>query len=172
MAVDYFLKLDSIDGESTDNKHKGEIVLESFSWGIANALSPGGGGAGAGKASFTDFQFTTRVSKASPRLAQACASGEKIKFATLSLRRAGGEQSDFLTYKIEQVVVTSYQLTGSKPHPVSAEGDTGDPISEVALDQVRLGFAKVQFSYRPQRPDGTFDPPVTMSWDLGKGQKF
>ena len=66
-ASDYFLKIDGIDGESTDDRHKGEIDIQSFSWGVSNSgsMSSGSGG-GAGKASFQDIHFTRQLDKASP----------------------------------------------------------------------------------------------------------
>lgn len=77
MAVDYFLKIDGIEGESRDAKHKSEIELGSFSWGETAATAPGGGGGGgAGKVSMQDFVATMRTSKASPALLLACASGQ------------------------------------------------------------------------------------------------
>ncbi len=97
MASDYLLKIEGIKGESTDSKHKDEIEIESFSWG---ATQPGtfstGGGGGAGKVSFQDLHFTSRVSVASPNLMVACASGQHIKVATLTVRKAGKEAAGIL----------------------------------------------------------------------------
>src|SRR5258705_5385585 len=111
MAFDAFLKLDGIEGESTDAAHKGEIEVLSFSWGVNQTGSlVGGGGSGAGKASFQDLHFNTIVSKASPRLFKACATGEHIKKASLSMRKAGGrQQQEFLKIELEEVLVSSYQ---------------------------------------------------------------
>lgn len=163
MAVDMFLKLDGIDGESTDKGHKNEIQIESFSWGASNSGSAahGGGGGGAGKASFQDFSFTTRVSKASPRLFLACASGEHIKSALLTVRKAGGEQQDFLKVTMSDLLVSSYK----------AEGASGAD-APVPVDQVSLNFAKIQVSYSPQRPDGSLEGAVTAGWDLQKNVKI
>ena len=67
--VDYFLKIEGVDGESTDDKHKGEIELESFSWGETQRGTAGhGGGSGAGKVMPQDFNFVKKVDKASPVL--------------------------------------------------------------------------------------------------------
>src|SRR5687768_18000173 len=85
MAVDYFLKLDGIKGESTADKHKDEIDIMSFSWGLTQAATAGfGGGAGAGKVQMQDFHFTSKVSRASPQLFLSCASGKHIPTATLT----------------------------------------------------------------------------------------
>src|SRR5688572_31703919 len=95
MAVDVFLKLGDIKGESKDSKHPGEIDVLSWSWGVAQTgtMSVGGGG-GAGKASFSDLSFMHGVDKASPVLMKACATGEHIKEATLTARKAGKGQQD------------------------------------------------------------------------------
>src|SRR3954463_7879854 len=96
-AVDYFLKIDGIQGESTDSKHKNEIDIESWSWGQTNAGSHAyGGGGGAGKVSMHDFSFTMRTNKASQKLFLACASGQHIKEALLTCRKAGKEQQEYL----------------------------------------------------------------------------
>jgi type VI secretion system secreted protein Hcp len=90
-AVDYFLKMAGIDGESTAANHKGEIEIESWSWGESNL---GLRGAGAGKVSMNDFSFVMKLNKASPKLFLACAQGEHIKTAWLTAHRTGGEQAD------------------------------------------------------------------------------
>lgn len=162
MAVDMFLKLDGIDGESTDKVHKNEIEIESFSWGASNSGSAAhGGGGGAGKVSMQDFSFTTRVSRASPQLFLACASGEHIKSALLTVRKAGGQQQDFLKVTMSDLLVSSYK----------AEGSSGGD-ADVPTDQVSLNFAKIQVSYSAQRPDGSLEGAVTAGWDLQKNVKI
>jgi type VI secretion system secreted protein Hcp len=154
VAVDYFLKIDGIQGESFDVKHKGEIQLESFSWGETSASGAGpGGGAGAGKVHIQDLVVTMVVSKASPKLMLGCATGKHYKEAVLTARRTGKAQQEFLTFKFKDVVVTSYQTGGS------AQGD-------VPIDQASLGFATIQLEYRPQKADGSLDTPVKSGWDL------
>jgi type VI secretion system secreted protein Hcp len=113
-AVDYFLKVDGIEGESQDAKHKNEIDLESWSWGEQQTgTHAGGGGGGAGKVSMQDFHFVMKVNKASPKLMLACASGEHIKQAVLTCRKAGKEQQEFLKVTMSDLLVSSYQTGGS-----------------------------------------------------------
>ena len=154
MAVDYFLKIDGVPGESADSKHKGEIQLESFTWGESSpgGAGPGGGG-GAGKVQMQDLVVTMLVSKASPRLMLACASGKHYKEAVLTARRAGKAQQEFLVFKLKDVTVTSYQTAG-------AAG------AEAPVDQASLGFSTIQLEYRPQKADGSLDTPVKAGWDL------
>lgn len=159
MAVDYFIKIDGIEGESADSKHKGEIELLSFSWGLTNPGTFGrGAGGGAGKASFQDFHFVARTSKASPKLFQACASGSHVKSALLTARRVGKEQLEFLKYKFSEVVVSAFQTSGS-------DGD--GPV-----DQISLNYAKVELEYRPQSPSGKLEAPVKAAWDLKSNKKI
>src|SRR5688572_17650408 len=142
-AVDYFLKFAGIKGESTDAKHKDEIDVESWSWGETNAApAPARSGGGAGKVQMQDFHFVMRLNKASPELAKACATGEHIKEAILTARKAGKEQQEYLTFKFYDILVSSYQTGGS-------EG------SDVPTDSVSLNYAKIEFAYKEQKPDGS-----------------
>jgi type VI secretion system secreted protein Hcp len=160
VAFDAFLKLDGVPGESADAKHKGEIEVLSFSFGVSQAGgAPTGGGGGAGKASFTDFHFTARTQKSSPRLFVACAAGEHFKKAVLALRKAGGKQQDYITITFSEVRITSYQAAGA------AEADDGP------LDQVSLGYGKIAIEYREQDPKGALAPPVKGGWDLKANKK-
>lgn len=159
-ALDYFLRIDGIEGESPDSKHKGEIELESWSWGESQAaLAPSGGGGGAGKVQMQDFHFVTRVSKASPRLFQACASGQHIKSAQLTARKAGERQLEFLRYTLSDVLVTSYQTGGSGGAEV------------VPMDQVSLNFSKIRVDYTEQKPDGSAGGTVSAGWDVKANKK-
>ncbi|HET9738637.1 MAG TPA: type VI secretion system tube protein Hcp [Solirubrobacteraceae bacterium] len=155
MAVDFFLRIDGIEGESTDSKHKGEIDVMSWSWGASNTGMAGvGGGAGAGKATIQDLHFTTKLSKASPRLFLACASGQHLKQAKLSAVKAGAKQAEFLTITLNEVLVTSYQTGGSEAADI------------VPMDQVSLNFAKLRMEYRGQKADGSLDAPIVAGWDV------
>jgi type VI secretion system secreted protein Hcp len=153
--VDYFLKIDGIDGESTDSKHKGQIDVESWSWGaVQQPGTPQGGGAGAGKVSMQDFHFVMRLTKASPKLMLACASGKHIKMATLTARKAGKDQQEFLSFKFSDVLVSSYQTGGSEQSDITP------------LDSVSLNFSKIEMSYREQNRRGTLGPETKVGWDL------
>jgi type VI secretion system secreted protein Hcp len=159
---DYFLKIDGVAGESVDARHKGEIELEAFSWGeMSSAGHAGpGGGAGAGKVAVQDLQFVMRYNKASPALLLACANGKHLKSAVLTARKAGKGQQEYLIYKFSDVIVSSYQ-TGGSTH------ETTGP-----MDQVSLGFARIEVEYRPQKADGSLDAPVKAGWDVVKNAKI
>ena len=155
MASDYLLEIDGIKGESHDSKHKDTIEIESFSWGVTQqgAFAVGGGG-GAGKSSFQDIHFTTRVNKASPNLMMKCAQGEHIKKALLFVRKAGTDQQDYYKVTLNDILISSYQSGGS-------EGSNALPI-----DQFSLNFSKVKFEYFPQKPDGKLDSAIEGEYDL------
>src|SRR3954462_6009085 len=106
MAASIFARIGAIKGESQDAKHKDEIVVLSWSWGVSQSgtLAQGGGG-GAGKASFHDFTFTHHVDKASPLLMRACATGEHLKDATITVRKAGKGVQDYLVITMTDVLV-------------------------------------------------------------------
>ena len=112
MASDIFAKLGDIKGESIDAKHKDEIEVLSWSWGVANAgPRAAGSGGGSGKASFNDFAFTHKIDKASPLLLQWCATGQHLKDATITRRKAGKGQQEFLVIKMSDVLITSVSET-------------------------------------------------------------
>src|SRR5574341_1550732 len=142
-AVDYFLKMDGIEGESYDHKYKGAIDIESFSFGATQSgTHAGGGGGGAGKVSMQDFHFVMKVNKASPKLFLACASGQHIKSAILTCRKAGKDQQEYLKYTFTDLLVSSYQTGGSGSSDV------------VPIDQISLNFSKIETEYKEQKPDG------------------
>jgi type VI secretion system secreted protein Hcp len=152
--VDYFLKIDGVEGESTDAKHKSEIDIESWSWGETNTGSSArGGGGGAGKVSMNDFHFVMKVNKASPKLMLSCANGQHIKSAILTCRKAGKEQQEYLKIKFSDLLVSSFQTGGS----------AGDIIP---VDQISVNFSKIEYEYYPQKEDGTLGSKVPVHWDL------
>src|SRR4029077_9313339 len=108
MASDIFAKIGDIKGESLDAKHKDEIEVLSFSWGVTNtrATAPGGGGGGDGKATFQDLSILHKIDKASPLLMRACATGMHLKEATITHRKAGKDQQDYLIVKMNDIIIT------------------------------------------------------------------
>jgi type VI secretion system secreted protein Hcp len=159
-AVDYFLKIDGIDGESHDAKHKGDIDLASWSWGATQSgTSAAGGGGGAGKVHMQDFHFTMNVNKSTPKLILACASGQHIPKAVLTCRKAGTEQQEFLIYTFSDLLVSSYQTGGS------GHGDI------VPVEQISLNYSKMEVEYKEQKPDGTLAGPIKAGWDLKTNKK-
>jgi len=157
MASDIFAKIGDIKGESADVKHKDEIEVMSFSWGLSNvaaALTDGGsaGGAVAGRATFQHLSIEHTIDKASPLLIRACATGTHLKDATITHRKAGKGPHEFLVVKLNDVMIAG----------VSHGGQSGQP----ALETVTLAFTKIELEYRPQKADGSLDASVFFKFDL------
>jgi len=158
--VDYFLKIDGVDGESTDDKHKGEIEVESWSFGGTNSGSfSSSGGGGSGKVMLNDFSFVKKIDKASAKLFTACATGEHLKTATLVCRKAGKEQQEFLTIVLSPILVSSFQSGGSAGSDV------------IPMDQISMNYAKIEFKYKEQKPDGSLGGEVVGGWDVTTNKK-
>jgi type VI secretion system secreted protein Hcp len=155
VATDIFAKLGDIKGESLDDKHKDEIEVLSWSWGVTNPVSLAGSGAAIGRAHFHDLSFTHKIDKASPVLMQACATGVHLKEATITHRKAGKGQQEFLVIKMNDVIITAL-----------ADADSGDTSTET----VSLAFAKINVEYKPQKADGSLDAGIHFKYDL-KAQK-
>jgi type VI secretion system secreted protein Hcp len=156
MAVDMFLKLDGIDGESTDTKHKNEIEVLSYSWGVTQTGTGGaGGGGGAGKASFDELRFVARTQKSSPKLFVACASGKHVKSGVLTVRKAGAKKFEFLTLKLTDLLVSSFE-----------EVSPGDEGGGAPLEEIGLRFAKIRFEYTSQTATGAAGTVTAGEWDL------
>jgi len=173
---DAFLKIDGIKGESADAKHKGEIDVMSFSWGMEQTgISATGGGGGAGKVKVHDLQITKKTDASSPLLMLNCASGAHIKEASFVVRKAGGEQLEYLKIKLTDVLVSSYEpaskseLIGLLLPAVNVNGQSGD---EIPMESITLNFAKVEYSYQPQGADGKAQGgPILAGWDVKQNQK-
>jgi type VI secretion system secreted protein Hcp len=157
-AFDYFLKIDGISGESTDAKHKGEIDVLSWSWGETHPTPPSRGGAGsAGKVEMGDLHVSANLTKASPQLLLACASGKHLKSAVLTGRRGGGKtQDEFLTFSLTDVLVSSFQ--------------TGGTTTDAPLDSISLNFAKIEVTYKEQSAKGGPGAVTTAGWDRKKNK--
>jgi type VI secretion system secreted protein Hcp len=151
MAFDAFLKLGNIKGESLDATHKDEIEIQSFHWGVSNAISIGtGGGGSVGKGVPQDLLLTADSSKASPKLFIACAEGEDLKDGLLTLRTAGENPTTFATVKLSGLVfLASYDQAGV--------AESGNP-----MDEFSLRYGKVEFTYNA----------VKESFDFQTNKKF
>jgi type VI secretion system secreted protein Hcp len=160
MAVDYFLKIDGAPGEAAGKGHEKEIDVFSWSFGASQpAISAHGGGGGAGKVNMHDITVTKKVDKASTTLFLNCCNGTHIKEATITSRKAGGDQQDFMKVKLNDILISSYNVGGS-------QGD------DAPTESITLNFAKIQVTYSPQKADGTLDSAVNSGWDVKASQKI
>jgi type VI secretion system secreted protein Hcp len=153
MASDIFAKIGDIKGESTDVKHKNEIEVLSWAWGVTQTgSSTHGGGGGAGKATFQDFTFTHHIDKASPLLMKSCATGTHIPEATITVRKAGAGQQEYLIIKLTDVLIASVAMSA------------GD--EQTTAENVSLQAARVDLEYRAQKPDGSLEPGLHFKYDV------
>ncbi len=152
-SADYFLKIDGIDGESKDDKHKGHIDIESWSWGMTQTgTSSTGGGGGAGKATFQDLHFTKRIDKATPKLLEACASGTHLREAVLDV--PGPKGDDWYRITLSDVLCTSL-------------GQSGSP-TDAPVETLSLNYTKIMVEYKPAG-SSTWE---RAGWDLALGKKI
>jgi type VI secretion system secreted protein Hcp len=158
MAVDMFIKLDGIKGEAHDEKHKDEIDVLAWSWGMSQSGSTHGlGGGGSGKVNVQDLSFTKYIDKSTSNLIMACCKGTHIKSADLVVRKAGDKPLEYLKLKLEDILVTS----------VSTGGSGGE---DRLTENVTLNFAKFTATYSGQKADGSAEPnsPVTYNMKENK----
>jgi type VI secretion system secreted protein Hcp len=164
MAVDFFLKLGNIKGESQDSKHKDEIDILSWSWGMTQSGSSQSSSKGvtAGRVSVNDISFTKHVDKATPNLLRFCCSGTAIPEATFVARKAGGKAPlEYLKVKLSQVIVSSVQ----------SGGNNGD---DRPVETFSLNFGHFELEYVPQKSDGSGEAAVPMQWNIqtNKEEKY
>lgn len=155
MAIDAFLKLDKINGESRDKTHEKEIDVLSWSWNMSNTGSAHyGGGAGTGKVQISDVTIVKRVDSASPELIHHCATGEHIASGKLTLRKAAGRNAlEYLTIEMKEILVSGVQ-----------EG--GDNGADVSMETVTLNFGEFKIVYTPQDDTGGAGTPVDFAYDI------
>ena len=161
MAVDMFMKIGDIKGESKDNdaKHKDTIDVLAWSWGMSNSGSAQvGGGAGAGKVNVQDLSFTKYIDHATPDLMLACCNGKHYDEALLTVRKAGANPVEYLKIKMTEVLITSLSTGGSGGE---------DRLTE----NVTLNFAKVHLDYTPQDAKGKGGTAKPASWDIAGNVK-
>jgi type VI secretion system secreted protein Hcp len=155
MAIDIYLILDGIPGESVAKGHTGEIEVQTASWQVSNKAPAAGTGQGAGKPSLQDFHFTKKVDKASATLFQHCCSGEHIATASVALSQTAAGDS-FLKIDMKDVIITSYELGLSANDPA---------------ETITLSYGTIVMTYSTQDATGALKPTGTAGWDLGKNAK-
>src|SRR5947209_11591412 len=156
MALDMFIQIGKLKGESVDKTHAGKIDVLTWSWGVSNSGSAHvGGGAGAGKANVQDLSFTKYIDKTSPSLLLASCKGSHYTEATLIVRKAGGKPLEYLKITLSEVLISS----------VSTGGSGGE---DRLTENVGLNFAKVKIDYIEQKPDGTEGDKPTMTFSIAE----
>ena len=159
MAMDMFIKIGSLKGESVDKTHAGEIDVLAWSWGMSNSGSAHvGGGAGAGKVNVQDLSFTKYIDKSSPDLMLACCNGKHYDSALLTVRKAGEKPLEYLKITMTELMVTS----------VSTGGSGGE---DRLTENVTLNFASVKVDYVEQTPKGGTGDKPSMNWNIAENSK-
>lgn len=160
MAVDMFLKLDGIKGESKDKTHKDEIHIESFAWGMNQTGNFGtAGGGGAGKINVHDITINKYYDKSTPALMLLCANGKHIPKGLITFRKAGENPLEYLKIELENILVSSVNHTG---------GGHTDLLAET----LQLNFAKFKATYTEQTDAGAGAAPDVIGWDIKANAKL
>ena len=156
MAVDFFLRMDKLQGESRDSKHKDEIEILGWTFGASQTGTSGqGGGSGTGQVEIHDVEIKKYLDRASPTLYKLCAIGDHIATADLTCRKAGGEQLEYLKVRLEEILITSYKVDG-------------DPKVDRIVETIRLNFTRSALTYTQQTEKGQGGAPISGGWDCSK----
>jgi len=157
-AVDMFIKIKDIPGESADKSHSQEIDILSLLW--SNAVQSTRTGIGAGKSSPADLLSVTKyIDKSTPKLFEALATGKHIDEATLVVRKSGGTPVEYLKYTLQDVMVSSYSTTGS--------GSEDRPTESISFN-----YGRIEVQYTELNSDGTPGKVTVRGWDYTKKQAY
>lgn len=159
MAVDMFLNIDGITGESQDDAHGDEIDVIAFHWGMSNTGTAHlGGGAGAGKVNVQDLTFTKYIDKSSTDLMLFCCNGKHLTESVLIVRKAGEEPLEYIKITMTDCLITAVNTGAAR-------------AEERPTETITLNFGKVEVEYTPQKSDGSGEAPTIMGWDIAKNVK-
>jgi type VI secretion system secreted protein Hcp len=156
MPGDAFLKIEGIPGESTDEKHKDQIEILSYSHGVsqmASASESTAGGKTTGRCDHQDFSIVKELDKASPLLNLFCCKGEHIKKMTLELCAATGDKSPYMRYEFENLIISSISIGG---------GGGGIPTESVTFNYNKINWIYVDTDHETGKKKGE----VKKWWDL------
>ena len=154
MAVDMFIKVGDILGESRDSINKDQIDVLAWSWGMSQSgTTHTGSGGGAGKVNVQDLSFTKYIDHSSTFLMSHCSTGKHIPLSTLTVRKAGEEALDYIVIKMIDCIVTS----------VSTGGSGGE---DRLTENISLNFAQVEVKYTEQLATGGKGRAPEYKWDI------
>ena len=157
MAIDVYLQIDGIKGESTDDKHKDWIECKSVNWHVLqpkSATASTGGGHTAERTEHKDIVIDKLADLATPLLLQNCSSGKTIPKAKLEFLRADGkgERIKYFEIELENVLISSVA-------PSVSQGD-------ILTEDLSLKYSKVQWKYTQQKVGGGSGGNTSGGWDL------
>lgn len=140
-----------VKGEVTTDGHVDDIELVGWQWGLS-ASSALGNTQVTARRSYTALTVVKHIDQASTALMAALATNDEVKEARLTMRRAGGEQEDFYTIKLQGARISAVQQ-GADP-----DGETRETVT--------IAFTKVDVEYRPQRATGLRGGSTSFSDEL------
>ncbi|CAN5332929.1 N/A [soil metagenome] len=157
IVADYSLLLvlkrsGKLKGEAVIPGHEGEIIVLDFEYGARadskdNSLDTA-------VRRLPELKIMKSADRSTTGLLQACSSGEQIKEAVLSARRAGALETDFFKLTFENAFVSSFTTKlerGSMP-----------------IEEIKISYQSVEIQYRPQLGNGQHGPVSTARVDIGK----
>lgn len=156
MAVDMFLVLQDISGETQDEVFAGENAIDvlAWSWGATQqGTKHMGGGGGSGKANFQDISLTKYVDSSSTALLQYLTRGDHIPEGRLVVRKAGGEQHTYIEISLTNTIITS----------ISTGGSGGE---DRLTENITLNFAEFEYQYNEQMEDGTVEEGTPFAYNI------
>jgi type VI secretion system secreted protein Hcp len=153
-----WLKMDGCKGEAADDKHKEEIIVVGWNWGMTHPVAFRGGGRSGGETTVQELTVSKFVDKASPNLMKYCLNAKSLGEVVLTARKRGENPIDYLKIKMKDAIVSSVSATGT---------DGG----ELPMESVALAFEKVEVEYMKQKPDGTPDGAVTLKWNIKENKE-
>jgi type VI secretion system secreted protein Hcp len=162
MAIDAFLKIDGITGESTDEKHKGWIEILSYSLGMSqpSSMASGTGGRTSERVNISDFTVMKSVDTASPHLALACCDGRHLKDVKVEVCEASQDKHKYVEYVMEDVIISGLQASASQG-------------GEKPMESISFNFGKLKWEYTPLGHDGKPGSKVgPMGWNLEENKKM
>ncbi len=163
MAVDFFLKIPNMPGDSKDEKHKDWIEVESWSFGISNASDPGrGSGATKSVGNFTEFTFMKNADRSSPKIFLNNCAGEHISDVQFAAKKAGAKQGqvDYLLINFKDCIISSFQQSG------------GGGADVMPTEGVSFAFSEISFEYKQVDVKGNLSPAAAFKYDLKRNVKM
>jgi type VI secretion system secreted protein Hcp len=161
MAFDVFVKIDGIEGESSDDKYQGWIEVLNFDTGLyqeTSSTASSAGGASIGRANFKEFSFEKACDKATPKLSLACAAGTHFDKIVVDLCRSGGDKIKFFEYRLTNCILSKVKMLSGAAFP---------------YETVSINYGKIKWRYIQQkRQGGGASGSIASGWNLQKNCKL
>jgi type VI secretion system secreted protein Hcp len=154
MALDAYMKIDGIAGESKDGGYGEWIEITGYNFGSSQSTTvtaSSAGGAASGRTRLTDFHVTKELDRASPKLLGASCAGQHLKQVTIALHRSGGEKVKYFEVVMDEVIISNF---------------TQIAIDGIPFESIDFNYGRITTTYVQQnRTDGTGGGNVIDGWD-------